>query len=306
METHIDSTIKNKLLIFVKSLFKFYTIFLRYDIFHVHLSEPSSLVRKCFYIFPAFFARKKIIIHFHSFSPETTIKSRFKPLYYIVFKLSSKVVVLSPYWKKIVQNSLGGNIDVNVIYNPCMPVNTPILNFKENSILFAGTLNQRKGFVDLIKAFSNLKNSENWKLKFAGNGNIELGKQIARENGVEHNVEFLGWVKNEEKTANFSSASVFCLPSYAEGFPMAILDALAYELPIITSDVGGVPDLFEHGLNALIFKPGDLTMLTQNLEIIIGSKELRTKLAQNASMLKNKHFSKKVVNKAIIELYEEV
>lgn len=77
---------------------------------------------------------------------------------------------------------------------------------------------------------------------------------------------FLGWVSGEAKDNAFKEAMIFCLPSYAEGFPMSVLDAWSYGLPVITTPVGGIPDVAQDGVNMLLFNPGDIDMLAKQMK----------------------------------------
>ncbi|MCD8235983.1 MAG: glycosyltransferase family 4 protein [Prevotellaceae bacterium] len=142
-------------------------------------------------------------------------------------------------WYKEVEKNLNITDNIKVIYNPCTVEPLKNTYIKQNVILFAGSVNCRKGYSDLIKAFGRIAHSHpQWELHIAGNGEIEQGKALAKKLNIEEQVKFLGWVDGEDKDREFYQSSIFCLPSYAEGFPMAVLDAWAYELPVITTPVG--------------------------------------------------------------------
>lgn len=95
------------------------------------------------------------------------------------------------------------------------------------------------------------------------------------------------------KAKVFQESSIFCLPSYAEGFPMAVLDAWAYGLPVITTPVGGIPDVAQDGKNMMLFMPGDTNTLAAKMDMMIRDVSLRNaireesvKLSQTISILK--------------------
>ncbi|MCM1072111.1 MAG: glycosyltransferase family 4 protein [Bacteroides sp.] len=178
---------------------------------------------------------------------------------------------------------------------------------KEKIILYAGTVNERKGYADLIKAFAKIaKRFPGWSVVFAGNGEIEEGVSLSKRLGVEKQIKFAGWVSGEQKDSLFRKASIFCLPSYAEGFPMAVLDAWAYGLPVITTPVGGIPDVAIDGENMLIFSPGDTDKLSEHIEKLITNETLRRKIS-NASMdfARNK-FNIATVNKQLGDIYSSL
>jgi glycosyltransferase involved in cell wall biosynthesis len=159
----------------------------------------------------------------------------------------------------------------------------------------------------MIKAFAKIASQyPDWKIVFAGNGEIDNGKKLAKELGIESQTQFLGWINGKDKDKAFKEASIFCLPSYAEGFPMAVLDAWAYGLPVITTPVGGIPDIAKDGENLLLFQPGDCDKLAIQMERMIKDKQLRANIIKQSSVLAETIFNIKTINKEIENLYNEL
>lgn len=307
IETHIDKNIFYKLIFFIRSFIEFIFLAPFYDIIHIHTSEPPSLIRKSAYFFIARCYHKKIIIHFHAYSPKTTILGKYQWLYKYVFTHADKVIVLSDYWKKAIQEAFGNQSNIITIYNPCDITVMPSIYEKKNHILYAGTINQRKGYKDLILAFATIaKQYPNWKIVFAGNGEIAQAKEVAKTYGITNQIDFLGWIENETKDKAFKEAKIFCLPSYAEGFPMAVLDAWAYGLPVIATPVGGLPDITVDNSNALLFTPGNIKELSQKIEQLISNSTLRNRLAEAGLSLATSVFSINTINHQIEELYNSL
>ena len=311
IETHIDRNCLWKIWYAIKSFVVFSFVVPQYDLVHIHLSEPSSLLRKLPFFLLCKLYGKKVILHFHSYSPDTTIAGRFHSLYYCVFNLADKVIVLSVSWKKWIKECFDLDENVVVIYNPCIPV--PIsLEIKENLdrgkfVLYAGTICQRKGYGDLIKAFSMIAYKyPDWKVVFAGNGEIEVGKSLAKKMQISSQVEFVGWVTGKSKENLFSRASIFCLPSYAEGFSVAVLDACAYGIPIVTTRVGGMPDIIQDGVNGMLFEAGDVSYLASLIEKLIVSPNIRNQLAEQSLELAKNVFSLKRIDEEIQRLYQSL
>lgn len=177
----------------------------------------------------------------------------------------------------------------------------------KNIILYAGTVNERKGYADLIHGFAKIaKSFPDWEIVFAGNGEIEQGMKLAKKLEIENQIEFAGWVTGKEKDILFRHASIFCLPSYAEGFPMAVLDAWAYSLPVITTPVGGIPDVAIDGENMLLFTPGDTDKLAENMEKLISDKDLRDKISKASLEFANGQFNINTINKKLGEIYDSL
>lgn len=304
LETHRDKGYIVKFFYFLSSFIQYLFILPFYNIVHIHTSEPASAIRKLIYFLYARLWKRKIIIHFHAFSIETTLNGKYKFIYEFLFNYSDLVIVLSDFWKKQIVENFGIKTKVVVLFNPSTLPNNTINYTKKKHILYAGTLNARKGYVDLIKAFAKISNKYNeWKLVIAGNGEVEQAKQLTIELGVFEKVIFTGWIDGELKSKVFQQASIFCLPSYAEGFPMAVLDAWAYGIPVITTPVGGLPDVLIHNENALIFDAGNINLLASSIETLIKDELLRNKISKESLLLSSNKFMPNVINSKLDEIY---
>jgi glycosyltransferase involved in cell wall biosynthesis len=227
-----------------------------------------------------------------------------KKLYLNMLESADVIVSLSSQWKSQIAGVIKNPGKINVVYNPCISNNRLTNINKQNQILFAGNLNRLKGYEDLINAFSLIARKHNdWTLVFAGNGEIENGRVISKKLNLENHVVFKGWVSGREKEELFSSASIFCLPSYSEGFPMAILDAWAYGLPVIATPVGGLPEVLIHGVNALVCNPGDIACLANSIDELITNEELRSRLSRASIELKEGQFSISTISGQLSEIY---
>lgn len=311
LATHRDGNFLIKIGYLAKSLLAGLFLVPYYDILHIHLSEPPSAIRKLPFMWWAKVWRKKTIVHFHSFSIETTLKSKWAWVYRYHFGKADRLVTLSNYWKNECGRFIGSKQKVIVIYNPCPIIEcnntteSPIKDKRQNIILYAGTVNPRKGYADLIKAFSKIaKQHKDWSIVFAGNGELQKGQDLAVQYEISEQTKFLGWCSGEDKDRAFRSATIFCLPSYAEGFPMAVLDAWAYGLPVVTTPVGGIPDIADDGNNMLLFQPGDIDKLAECLNRMISDSELRNRISKESVHLSTTLFNINTINHQIGELYK--
>lgn len=308
IETHRDGGVFTKLSYLVKGFLSFLANVPYYDIVHIHTSEPPSALRKVMFMAVSKLLGKKVIVHFHSFSVDTTIKSKYKWVYRYLFGKADCMLVLSKYWQdEICKTFEFGRDKVKVLYNPCTTEVSKKDYAKKKGILYAGTVNARKGYVDMIKAFAKIASEHrDWCIVFAGNGEIEEGKALAAQLGIEKQTAFLGWVRGEEKDTAFKEASIFCLPSYAEGFPMGVLDAWAYGLPVITTPVGGIPDIAIDGKNCLLFNPGDVDKLAMQMNKMMSSEELRKLVASESNELAKGIFSVEKVTERLGNIYQNL
>ena len=303
IQTHIDTSPVLKILYFTTALFLFIFLLPFYDLVHIHLAAVN---RKIPFVFLTKLYGKKLIVHLHFPGAETTLyDKRLSPRYKWCMQKADVVIALSYTWKKLIEDTYHIN-NIRVIYNPCPVVKRDLSEKADKYILYAGTVDHRKGYDDMIKAFAKVhEQCPGWRLVFAGNGEIEKGKRLAKDNEVADKCEFLGWVTGVDKERAFQKASAYCLSSYAEGFPMGVLDAWAYGLPVITTPVGGLPDVLNPGINALVNNPGDIEALAQNM-VKIANDDIRHSVAEKSLELADGIFSVQQINKQIGELYAEL
>jgi glycosyltransferase involved in cell wall biosynthesis len=114
---------------------------------------------------------------------------------------------------------------------------------------------QQKGTYDLVNAFAALPEPVRARacLTLAGDGDLEAVRKLAEPFGEQ--IRVLSWVDSAERERLLSESDVFVLPSYNEGVPMALLEAMAAGLPAIVTPVGGIPDVLRHGVEGLMVEP---------------------------------------------------
>jgi glycosyltransferase involved in cell wall biosynthesis len=306
IETHIDRGIIEKVNYAIRAYAKYIKKIPHAELVHIHFSNQISALRKYPFFLTAKIFGKKVITHFHAFSSEDSYGGKYKQIYKDIFRRSDTVIVLSKFWADEVK-SVCNEAKTKIVYNPILNNVVGEYEKKENSVLFAGTLNKRKGYDVLIKGFSRIsKEYDNWHLIFAGNGEIEKAEEIAEKYSVKDKIRFLGWIEGKEKEKIFKTSSVFCLPSYAEGFPMAVLDAISYKLPVITTPVGGITDIFTDNVDLMLFSPGNDHDLSEKLRRIIADEEYRKIISENGYKKVIKLFSPEIISEVMDKLYNTI
>ena len=305
IESYHDKNFYTKISYFINSLFVYIMNLSSSQLVHIHLSEPTSAFRKFFYFFLAKIIGKAVVIHLHSFDINTSVNSKYSFLYKYIFENSDRVIVLSPFWAAEVKRCIPKS-NIEIIYNPALIKRKNEFK-KEKKILFAGTLNKRKGYDILLKAFALIsKKYKDWKLVFAGNGEINQARKLAKDLLIFDQVEFTGWITGNKKNEIFSKSTIFCLPSNAEGFPMSILEALSYSLPVLSTKCGGIELVLTNEKNILFFEMGDFKQLSIELEKLITDNKFRNMLRKNGNLFSRKNFElEKVVDKIKI-IYKEI
>ncbi len=160
--------------------------------------------------------------------------------------------------------------------------------FRENPtrLLLVGNVESRKGVVEAVKAlaYSGIKGAE---LRIAGERYFEQGylgkvKDCIDELGLADRVNLLGRLTDEELRSEYERADAFILPSFWEGYGMAIAEAMACGLPVISTTAGAIPDMVTDGVSGLLGVPGDWRATGTDIRRIFSEPDLRKYLAVQA------------------------
>ncbi len=171
-------------------------------------------------------------------------------------------------------------------------------------ILSVGRLTSEKGHSFLLKGFFRLLDRhESIRLIIAGDGpeRINLESQISDSSNTQ-NVIFSGY--SNDIPSLLSAADIFVLPSLYEGFGLAIIEAMAVGLPVIASNVGGIPEIINSKNNGFLFKKGDVTELTEQLNELVMNRQKRTELGRNALKTSKKYSLQKMLD-SYYALYDQ-
>jgi len=181
-------------------------------------------------------------------------------------------------------------------------------------ILFLGWLEQEKGIFELLEACRRLWAENSFLLTIAGSGNAEKKvRDLVAEHDMDAYVSLEGWVHNEQKINLLNSADILVLPSWAEGFPNAIIEAMAAKVAVIVSAVGNVPDMLQHRKQAMIVPPKDVNALIDALNELFVNPSLRMEIAERGFDYARENLSTQKgverlagIVKAAIEHYKEL
>jgi glycosyltransferase involved in cell wall biosynthesis len=149
--------------------------------------------------------------------------------------------------------------------------------------LFVGQLGERKGVPELLAAIARLR-ERGVEMRFAFVGPFETGPGrekvmgTRRELDLEDMTELTGTLQGEALYRQFASSDVFALPSYTEGLPVVLYEAGAFQLPVVTTPVGSIPDFIQHERNGLLVPAGDVGALADALERLAAEVALRRRL----------------------------
>jgi len=122
----------------------------------------------------------------------------------------------------------------------------------------------------------------------------------------ENNYTYLGVINESQKIKQLHNSLIFILPSYSEGFSMSVLEAMSTGTPVITCPVGAMLDIIEDGSNGILIEPGSHKELSLAILSLLADPDLRGKISKNSRSLAVEMFSKEVVSKKYVELFNEV
>jgi glycosyltransferase involved in cell wall biosynthesis len=276
-------------------------IFWRPDIVHIHFASGASFYRKSFFVIFARVFQKKIVLHCHAPDFHVFYKDRGRlGQEFIRFILSSAdvMLVVSEQWRRYFAG-LSLNVPIRVLYNPVVcPVEVHHANNANPVVLFLGRLGKRKGTYDILRAIPYIletcPKAEFW---FGGDGDVEQVSTILSKEPWGKHVRLLGWVRGKKKEETLLQASMLLLPSYHEGMPIAILEAMAYGLPIVSTPVGGISEAVVDGQVGFLVQPGDVEAIAQKTILLLKSFELRHNMGAKA----REHAIKKFEISSVVE-----
>lgn len=316
--SHIEGSKLQKLVEFIKAI-KTYLLLPKHDndideqtIVHLHLSQGASFFRKLILMSLAKAKQQKVILHLHGSDFEEFMHKN--KLYHfltkLVFDKADHIIVLSTRWERILRD-FSDNKNITTLYNPASKINNiNIFHATEKiKVLFLGRLGQRKGVYDLLDVIKKNKTyfeSRNVSFILAGDGEIGKVTRFVKEHELQSLVVIPGWISGEEKTKYLKNSHILILPSYNEQMPMSILEAMSYGYPILATDIAGIPEMIDQGVNGYLFSPGDLDKLEKYLKILCEDEPLRGAMGLNSIQIIANKFESNLITDQLVKIYDAV
>lgn len=178
---------------------------------------------------------------------------------------------------------------------------------KDINLLFLARVEKVKGVYEIIEAYRLLKNKyAGLNLSIAGDGaELTAVQEYVRHNKIE-GIDFLGYIHGNDRNSTFRNASIYVLPTYGEGMPNSILEAMAFGLPVITRSVGGLKDFFENNKMGFMTESRDPAVLAGLIMKLIDNPKLRIQIGRyNQEYVKDHVIASKVAER-IERIYEGV
>ncbi|MBA0046992.1 glycosyltransferase family 4 protein [Mycobacteroides sp. LB1] len=256
----------------------------RVDVLHVHLGHGGSVARKALPLWSARIRGVPALIHAHSFdfagwyreqrpTVQRGVRWGLRANRWIILgrNLADEYIVclrLDPNRVAVLQNPVR------------IPERTASSHGDTLTVISLGRLGRRKGTYDIIRAASALTPEIRTMLHIhlAGDGEVEQARAAVVSADVADVITVHGWLDAAASSQLLSGADIFVLPSYAEGLPMALLEAMASAVAVITAPVGSIAEVVRDGENGVLIAPGDIDALVAALTRLTTDHDERRRL----------------------------
>lgn len=227
-----------------------------------------------------------------------------------VLKRLKHLVLISPYVDEEVRNLTDAKK-----YFIDNPIPDRFFEIKNKNIhpriFYLGVINSRKDPLTLIKAILIIKEEiPEVELRIAGKITDEKYYKTIVEytskSNLGNSVSFLCQLEDKEIEEEYSTCSLFCLPSRQETAPMVIAEAMASGKPVVATNICGIPYMIDDGKTGFIFEPGDVQSLAEKIIALLQDDDLRYKMGNQAKEVAKKKWNAEIIAKKTIEVYKEI
>jgi glycosyltransferase involved in cell wall biosynthesis len=285
--THRGAGARRRIAVFGAALWQltWWSLRRRGRIVHVHSTVRGSMYRKALVVLLAWALRRRVVLHIHSGPGDVaSFRERMSGFRAAVlrFSLGRADAVLSVSSASAAELERAFGLDrIEVLPNAAPPVAAAAAARREGAVavFLGGFANPVKGGVTMLEAVERIEPGE-LRLVLAGPGELPVaGRQLLE---ARPDAEWRGWLEGAEREEVLGSASIFVLASSSEGLPMALLEAMSMGMAVAATEVGGVPDVAESGVDALLVPPENSAALAAAISRIAGDGELRVRLGEAA------------------------
>ncbi|AMM41433.1 MAG TPA: glycosyltransferase family 1 protein [Candidatus Atribacteria bacterium] len=292
------------------------------EIVYIPISQTTlGYLRDCLFLVPAKIFHKKVIVHLHGGYFRKFYEGSSKLMKNLIewtLKEVKRAIVLGESLRYIFQGLVPderivvvpNGVDEKLFEKTNLTIDTKSKNHIK--VLFLGNLIKSKGFFDVIKAIPKvIRRYSNVKFIFAGKfpNNYREQNEVFRyieQNKLDSVVKFMEVVPGEKKIKLLLFSDVFIFPSYNEGHPFVILEAMAAGLPIITTDVGAIRETVIDKENGFIIEKNNPKQIAEKIITLIKNPELRKKMGEKSRQRFLKYYTKDKFIENLSNVFREV
>jgi glycosyltransferase involved in cell wall biosynthesis len=288
-------------------------LFRRPALVHVHMSHYGSAARKAVLVWLAAARGVPVLIHVHGSDFDVMYDRLPRPLRALVratLHRGAVVVALGDSWARRL-STIAPRARVATVPNAVLvPAEPARLGPGPVQVVFLGEIGERKGAFALLEAWAKIAAEPDVlagaQLVMAGDRGAERAERLIAELGIAESAQVRSWLAPPDVARLLGGADVFVLPSRNEGQPMALLEAMAHGLCVVAGDVGGIPEMVEHGRSGLLVPPDDPDALYTALRRVLTDPVLRTRLGAAARQRVLERFDLDVVWRRFDALYQQL
>lgn len=289
----------------------------RPNIIHLHTSQGIAWLKDSLFVLVGKMVHCHVIIHMHggNFDKIYDENPRLIQAYTRkILRLADAILSVSEEWKIRLTRIIPE--EKIFPFRNCIDIHSFQSYASEDSkdgiqILFLGRIGQLKGGYDLIEAIHSLHlKRETFHVWMVGpeekDGDRQKVNELLRKYELLDICELVGSVGRKKALQYFCQASIFVLPSYYEGLPMVVLEALAAGLPVIATPVGGIPEVVRDGFNGYLVPIGDVPALANKLATLISNSDLRKNMGKHGREIAEQELGMESYVDRMVDLYSAV
>lgn len=298
------------------TLWIFTIIRYRPDIVHYPVTSYWNMEKSLVFLAVSKTLGRKTVGHLHGGGfPDfwKSISPLRKKIALALFGRVDDIVVLSEYWRDFVSKTISPK-HVSIVHNVIDK------EFEEGirknpkggngNILFVGNVGKNKGVYDIIEAVHKIKNSIHLKLELVGpegrKNDLDKIRALVEKYDLDDCVKIRGPLYGTDKIDAFKRAGLFLLPSYAENFPLVILEAACAGLAIITTKVGAIPEFFQDKKSACFVQPGNIDQIANTIVELLSNDKKRENLGDEARRVYVNKLARETIINSLDKCYSNV
>lgn len=276
-------------------------------ILHVHTADGKSFIRKSWIMSWGRLWGYKTIYHCHGAETKQYFERRGNSKIKRILDKCAATIVLSRSWQQYFADTIGIS-HIYILNNIVTSTGNAPKEPRQDHLrlLFMGAIGDRKGIFDLLDTISS--NADRWRgrlhLTVGGDGDMARFHQMIAKYGIGDMITYIGWATGDKKDYAFKGSDVAILPSYNEGLPIFILEAMANGMPVISSPVGGITEIVDDS-NGYIINPGDQTAMAEAIDAYIDNPAL-IDIHGKGSLAKIAPYFPKAVQSRLVEIYSSI
>jgi glycosyltransferase involved in cell wall biosynthesis len=272
---------------------------------HIHTSSYTGFYEKIFFVLIARSLGSRVILHIHGGAFNHFFEENGRVTQQLISRLlllPDRLIVLSEWWANFFRERVNPELEgrITVLHNA---VEVPNLSLdrlmrarsgsEQFRIVFLGSVGDRKGCRELLGAADQLSAHSDIQIYFLGggeqDGDLERYKRKSHEMGLS-DVQFPGYVSGDQKAEYMKKADMFVLPSRADNFPISLLEAMSYGLPVVVSDVGAMDEVVSKE-NGIVISPRDTDGLVEAIQFMYNHPDQRKEMGQKNVEKVVEHYS---------------